>query len=132
MPLAFWSLHKCFKLDIRAIILRYPIETFKVLENVISVYVRQYLSAGTREDFSYVRSITVLINNIPVELPVGSINVRAVFGENAVLFHSTGHPVLINEWGFTLECLQHGATYYMVCVMPMQIFIHLCFQKLSK
>ena len=70
------------------------------------------MSAGTSEDFSYAHSITVLINNIPVELPVGSINVRAVFGENAVLFHSTGHPVLINEWGFTLESLQHGATYH--------------------
>ena len=47
-----------------------------------------------------------MINKIHVEVPVGSINVRDSFGENAVLLHSTGEPVLVNEWGFTLEWLQ--------------------------
>nr|ADF42580.1 putative wuschel homeobox protein WOX8/9 [Picea abies] len=69
---------------------------------------------GTGEDLIYGRSITVLINDIAVEVPVGPINVRAVFGENAVLLHSTGQPVLLNEWGFTLESLQHGAMYYVI------------------
>ena len=55
--------------------------------------------------FSYEHLIHVLINKIPLEVPVGSINVRDAFGENAILLHSTREPVLVNEWGFTLECL---------------------------
>ncbi|KAL2467303.1 Homeobox domain-containing protein [Abeliophyllum distichum] len=31
-----------------------------------------------------------------------------------VLIHSSGQPVLTNEWGVTLEPLQHGAFYYLV------------------
>lgn len=77
---------------------------------------------------SYKHLIPVLINKIPVEVPVGSINVRDAFGENAVLLHSTGEPVLVNEWGFTLECLQQGAEYYVVYLMPKQISIPLYFE----
>ena len=66
----------------------------------------------------YGRSITVVINNVPGQVPVGPINVKAMFGENAVLLHSTGQPILLNEWGFTMECLQNGAMYYLVCIMP--------------
>ena len=59
---------------------------------------------------------------------MGSINVRDAFGENAVLLHSAGEPVLVNEWGFTLECLQQGAKYYVVYLMPKQILILLYFE----
>nr|ANC94879.1 WUSCHEL homeobox protein [Pinus pinaster] len=69
---------------------------------------------GTGEESMYGRSITIVINNVPGQVPVGPINVKAMFGENAVLLHSTGQPILQNEWGFTMECLQDGAMYYLV------------------
>ncbi|KAL5998491.1 WUSCHEL-related homeobox 9 [Asimina triloba] len=57
---------------------------------------------------------TVFINNMEFEVGVGPLNVRELFGEEAVLFHSSGQPVLTNEWGVTLHSLQHGAFYYLI------------------
>ncbi|GMN43641.1 hypothetical protein TIFTF001_012839 [Ficus carica] len=61
---------------------------------------------------------TVFINDVAFELPVGPFNVREAFGEEAVLIHSYGQPVLTNEWGVTLHSLQHGAFYYLVSSCP--------------
>ncbi|CAN4084133.1 unnamed protein product [Withania somnifera] len=48
------------------------------------------------------------------EVGLGSFNVREVFGEDAVLIHSSGEPLITNEWGLTLQPLQHGAFYYLI------------------
>lgn len=57
---------------------------------------------------------TVFINDVAFDVAVGPFNVRDAFGEDAVLIHSSGQPVLTNEWGVTLQSLQHGAFYYLV------------------
>nr|AGL53587.1 WUSCHEL homeobox protein WOX8D [Picea abies] len=57
--------------------------------------------------------VTVFINDIPTEVPNGPINFRAFFGDDALLLHSSGQLVLVNEWGFTSEGLEHGATYFL-------------------
>ncbi|XP_029121207.1 WUSCHEL-related homeobox 9 [Elaeis guineensis] len=57
---------------------------------------------------------TVFINEVAFEVVAGPFNVREAFGEAAILFHSSGHPVLTNEQGVTLQPLQHGASYYVV------------------
>ncbi|XP_057417911.1 WUSCHEL-related homeobox 9-like isoform X3 [Lotus japonicus] len=57
---------------------------------------------------------TVFINDVAVEVAVGPINVPEAFGEEAMLIHSSGIPVLTDEWGFTLHPLQHGASYYLI------------------
>ncbi|NP_001311735.1 WUSCHEL-related homeobox 9-like [Capsicum annuum] len=57
---------------------------------------------------------TVFINDFAFEVGLGPFNVREVFGEDAVLFHSSGEPLITNEWGLTLQPLQHGAFYYLV------------------
>lgn len=54
---------------------------------------------------------TVFINDVAFEVAAGPFNVREAFGDDAVLIHSSGQPVLTNEWGVTL---QHGAFYYLV------------------
>ncbi|XP_059074913.1 WUSCHEL-related homeobox 8-like [Cryptomeria japonica] len=59
-------------------------------------------------------SFTVFINDIPIDVPMGPINVKALFGPNAVLFHSYGQPVIMDEQGFTLQALQQGAMYYLM------------------
>ncbi|KAK4259708.1 hypothetical protein QN277_006014 [Acacia crassicarpa] len=57
----------------------------------------------------------VYINDVAFEVAAGPFNVGAAFGEDAVLVHAaTGHPVLTNEWGVTLQSLQHGAFYYLI------------------
>ncbi|KAK2642074.1 hypothetical protein Ddye_023837 [Dipteronia dyeriana] len=57
---------------------------------------------------------TVFINDVAFEVGVGPFNVREAFGEDAVLINSSGHPVLTNEWGITLQSLHHGAFYYLI------------------
>lgn len=57
---------------------------------------------------------TVFINDVAFEVGAGPFNVREAFGDDAVLIHSSGHPVLTNEWGLTLHSLHHGAFYYLV------------------
>ncbi|KAG5235024.1 WOX9b [Salix suchowensis] len=47
---------------------------------------------------------TVFINDVAFE----------AFGDDILLIHSSGQPVLTNEWGVTLDSLQHGALYYLV------------------
>ncbi|PIN15629.1 hypothetical protein CDL12_11736 [Handroanthus impetiginosus] len=57
---------------------------------------------------------TVFINDVCFEVAVGPFNVKEAFGDDAVLVHSSGQPVLTNEWGVTLQPLQHGAFYYLI------------------
>lgn len=56
----------------------------------------------------------VFINDVAYEVMAGPLNLREVFGPDAVLLHSSGHPVLTDDWGLTLQPLQHGASYYLV------------------
>ncbi|CAK8577615.1 unnamed protein product [Lathyrus sativus] len=73
----------------------------------------QFQGVGEEDDKPKCR---VLINSTVFEVEVGPFNVRANFGDGAVLFDSSGQRVLTDEWGVTLHSLQHGASYYMVCV----------------
>ncbi|KAI3715300.1 hypothetical protein L6452_22278 [Arctium lappa] len=57
---------------------------------------------------------TVFINDVAFEVADGPFNLREAFGNDAVLINSYGQPVLTNEWGATLQSLQHGAVYYLV------------------
>ncbi|KAK9068897.1 hypothetical protein SSX86_013013 [Deinandra increscens subsp. villosa] len=57
---------------------------------------------------------TVFINDVAFEVPIGPFSVREAFGDDAVLIHSHGLPVVTNEWGVTLQSLQHGAVYYLI------------------
>ncbi|KAL8460564.1 hypothetical protein ACS0TY_032183 [Phlomoides rotata] len=57
---------------------------------------------------------TVFINDVCFEVGVGPFNVREAFGDDAVLIGSTGQAVLTNEWGVTVQPLQHGAFYYLI------------------
>ncbi|XP_052291076.1 WUSCHEL-related homeobox 9-like isoform X4 [Citrus sinensis] len=57
---------------------------------------------------------TVFINDVAFEVVAGPFNVREAFGEDAVLINSSGQPVLTNEWGVTLQSLNHGAFYYLI------------------
>ncbi|PKA48738.1 WUSCHEL-related homeobox 9 [Apostasia shenzhenica] len=64
---------------------------------------------------------TVFINEVAYELFPGPVNVREAFGEEAILLHSSGQPVLTDEWGLTLQPLQHGASYYLVNLLSIDL-----------
>ncbi|GLT29532.1 hypothetical protein SLA2020_043920 [Shorea laevis] len=57
---------------------------------------------------------TVFINDVAFEVAAGPFNIREAFGDDAVLINSSGQPVLTNEWGVTVQSLEHGAFYYLV------------------
>ncbi|KAI0513400.1 hypothetical protein KFK09_009420 [Dendrobium nobile] len=70
-------------------------------------------TASTVNEIQVAKS-TVFINDVAYEVIAGPLNIREAFGDEAVLLHSSGHPVLTDEWGLTLQPLQHGASYYLV------------------
>ncbi|KAL3522396.1 hypothetical protein ACH5RR_015230 [Cinchona calisaya] len=57
---------------------------------------------------------TVFINDVAFEVTTALFNVKEAFGDDAMLLYSSGQPVLTNEWGVTLQPLQHGAFYYLI------------------
>ncbi|KAI3730063.1 hypothetical protein L6452_18739 [Arctium lappa] len=80
------------------------------------VYIEAYVYdcvCGCVEELGLGKS-TVFINDVAFEVADGPFNVREAFGDDAVLINSYGQPVLTNEWGVTLQSLQHGAVYYLV------------------
>ncbi|KAE8677769.1 WUSCHEL-related homeobox 11 [Hibiscus syriacus] len=58
--------------------------------------------------------ITVFINGVPTEVPKGPLDVKAMFGQDVVLVHSSGVPLPMNEFGFLLDSLVPGETYFLV------------------
>ncbi|THU53680.1 hypothetical protein C4D60_Mb10t17010 [Musa balbisiana] len=58
-------------------------------------------------------TITVFINGIPSEVPRGPIDLRATFGQNVMLLHSSGELLPINEYGILLQSLQMGESYFL-------------------
>ncbi|OVA03925.1 Homeobox domain [Macleaya cordata] len=57
--------------------------------------------------------ITVFINGVPTEVPSGPLDMKAMFGQDAMLVHSSGVPVPFNEYGFSLQSLQMGESYFL-------------------
>ncbi|CAA2969629.1 WUSCHEL-related homeobox 11-like [Olea europaea subsp. europaea] len=58
--------------------------------------------------------ITVFINGVATEIPRGPLDMKAMFGQNFMLFHSSGVPVQVNGHGFLMQSLQHGDSYFLV------------------
>jgi hypothetical protein len=59
---------------------------------------------------------TVSIDDQIIEVDSGPFNIRQIFGDEAILVDSSGQLVLTDEWGVTLDSLQHGASYFLVCI----------------
>ncbi|KAG2300268.1 hypothetical protein Bca52824_036740 [Brassica carinata] len=57
--------------------------------------------------------MTVFINGVPTEVTHGAIDVKAMFGEDLVLLHSSGLPLPTDEFGFLMHSLQHGQSYFL-------------------
>ncbi|XP_009797138.1 WUSCHEL-related homeobox 11 isoform X2 [Nicotiana tabacum] len=59
--------------------------------------------------------ITVFINGVATEVPRGPLDMNSMFGqENLALYHSSGVPLPVNEYGFVVQSLQHGESYFLV------------------
>ncbi|EPS70127.1 hypothetical protein M569_04635, partial [Genlisea aurea] len=58
--------------------------------------------------------ITVFINGMSMDVSGGPMDVKAAFGGDFVVVHSSGTAVPINEYGFLLEGLKPGENYFLV------------------
>ncbi|XP_010492747.1 PREDICTED: WUSCHEL-related homeobox 12-like [Camelina sativa] len=66
-------------------------------------------------NFQYQQGLmTVFINGVPTEVTKGTIDMKATFGEDSVLLHSSGLPLPTDEFGFLMHSLQHGQAYFLV------------------
>ncbi|XP_042452961.1 WUSCHEL-related homeobox 11-like [Zingiber officinale] len=59
-------------------------------------------------------TITVFINGVLSEVPRGTFDMRSMFGYNWMLVHSSGEVVPLNEYGFLMQSLQMGESYFLV------------------
>lgn len=57
----------------------------------------------------------MFINGIAWEVPRGPIDVRSMFGYDAMLVHSSGELLPVNEHGFLMKGLLLGESYFLVC-----------------
>ncbi|KAI9120751.1 hypothetical protein K1719_007784 [Acacia pycnantha] len=65
-------------------------------------------------DFNFLSgSMSVFINGVATELQRGPIDVKSMFGEDVMLVHSSGVPLPTNEFGFLMQDLQHGESYFL-------------------
>ncbi|CAN4119862.1 unnamed protein product [Withania somnifera] len=59
--------------------------------------------------------ITVFINGVATEVPRGPLDMKAMFGpEDFIFYHSSGVSLPVNEYGFIVQSLQHGESYFLV------------------
>ncbi|KAK1424762.1 hypothetical protein QVD17_20100 [Tagetes erecta] len=84
-----------------------PAETTTIVPSSINDHLQGVEEVGTGKTI-------VFINDVPFEVAVGAFNVKEAFGDDAVLVDASGQTVLTNEWGVTLQSLEHGAFYYLV------------------
>ncbi|CAL9241691.1 unnamed protein product, partial [Arabidopsis halleri] len=77
---------------------------------------RDIVLSGDEDVENSVSSVrmTVFINDMPIEVVPGLFNVKAAFGNDAVLINSFGQPIHTDEFGVTYQPLQNGAVYYLV------------------
>lgn len=59
-------------------------------------------------------TITVFINGVPMDVPRGQIDLRAMFGQDVMLVHSTGAFLPVNDYGILTQSLQMGESYFLV------------------
>ncbi|KAI3781441.1 hypothetical protein L2E82_11456 [Cichorium intybus] len=58
--------------------------------------------------------ITVFINGVQTDVESGPLNMKAMFGEDLMLVHSSGVPLPLDEYGALVSGLQHGESYFLV------------------
>lgn len=74
-----------------------------------------YVSAHVYDCHTVTGFITVFINGVAAQVPRGPLDMKAMFGpEDLVLYHSSGVPLPVNEYGFVVQSLQHGESYFLV------------------
>lgn len=59
-------------------------------------------------------TVTVFIDGVAAEVPRGPIDLRAIFGQNVILVHSSGEILPANEHGILIQSLQMGESYFLV------------------
>ncbi|KAG6421259.1 hypothetical protein SASPL_117809 [Salvia splendens] len=58
--------------------------------------------------------MTVFVNGVATEVGRGPVDVKAMFGGDFVVYHSSGLAVEMNEYGIVMQGLQHGESYFLV------------------
>lgn len=59
-------------------------------------------------------TVIVFIDGVLNEVPSGPIDLRAMFGQDVLLVHSSGELLPVNEHGILMQSLQMGESYFLV------------------
>lgn len=69
---------------------------------------------------------------MPSEVPRGPIDLRAMFGQDVMLVHSSGELVPVNDYGVVYQGLQMGESYYLVTIYIYIHYLTISFSSLIK
>ncbi|XP_020399406.1 homeobox domain containing protein isoform X1 [Zea mays] len=86
-----------------------PVASASVAPPSTTAHHQQYYSCQ-----SPTGTITVFINGVPMEVPSGPIDMRAIFGQDVLLVHSTGALLPVDDYGILTQSLQTGESYFLV------------------
>ncbi|RLN17674.1 WUSCHEL-related homeobox 6-like [Panicum miliaceum] len=86
-----------------------PVASSSVAPSTTAGHQQQYYSCQ-----SPAATITVFINGVPMEVPRGPIDLRAMFGQDVMLVHSTGALLPVNDYGILTQSLQMGESYFLI------------------
>ncbi|XP_042059426.1 WUSCHEL-related homeobox 6-like [Salvia splendens] len=67
--------------------------------------------------------MTVFVNGVATEVGRGPVDVKAMFGGDLVVYHSSGLAVEMNEYGILMQGLQHGESYFLVIILCWLMFL---------
>ncbi|KAL1553888.1 WUSCHEL-related homeobox [Salvia divinorum] len=62
--------------------------------------------------------MTVFINGVATEVGRGPLDIRSMFGADLVMYDSSGLGVEMNEYGYVVQGLEHGQSYFLVPRIP--------------
>ncbi|XP_041997493.1 WUSCHEL-related homeobox 11-like [Salvia splendens] len=62
--------------------------------------------------------MTVFINGVATEVRRGPVDIKSMFGADLVMFDSSGLAVEMNEYGYVVQGLEHGQSYFLVPRIP--------------
>ncbi|XP_065027682.1 WUSCHEL-related homeobox 11-like [Musa acuminata AAA Group] len=82
-----------------------------LMESTQSPVVR---SSNVSQLHSQTGTVIVFIDGVLNEVPSGPIDLRAMFGQDVLLVHSSGELLPVNEHGILMQSLQMGESYFLV------------------
>ncbi|CAN6483193.1 unnamed protein product [Victoria cruziana] len=91
------------------------VNVYQMSKDLGSHHIEQpYLVSPILTPSSTTELIPVSINGVVFQVPRGPLHMRALFGEDVILVHSSGDPIHVDNSGVSQRGLQPGESYFLI------------------